>query len=178
MKTSAIGIAVLAILFSCPPVNGEDLTDAEIAARDFTYQGVGIGTTLQEFKIRFPDARLIESDKSSMTSNYACHFVSKSVDFIFVDFFREKIYNIAILIPSKKLSEIGGRPVLEKKIVGTFGRPDTAKGGVYIWRFPRVHMAVGYDNRDSSDYLGIRVFDTDIEEKVTAIKARNLNLGF
>ncbi len=107
MKTSAIGIAVLAIIFICSPVNAEDLTDAEIAARDFTYQGVGIGTTLQEFKIRFPKARLSESDKSSMTSQYYVLFKDSEdvTKFIVATFFREKMYKISIGFNCSALSE-------------------------------------------------------------------------
>ena len=191
MKTSAIGIAVLAILFSCPPVNGEDLTDAEIAARDFTYQGVGIGTTLQEFKIRFPDARLVESDKSFMTSEYSVRFEDSDdvPKFIIATFFRGKMYTISISFNCNMLPKIGGVSVVHKKMEDTFGLFEISPGEPPFckWVFPRVHRIVWYGIGFSADVLAdgtklclvsIYCGDTDIIKQVTAIKAQKLNLGF
>ncbi len=187
MKTSAIGIAVLAILFSCPPVNAEDLTDAEITARDFTYQGVGIGTTLQEFKIRFPNATLNESDKSFMTSRYSLIFEDSDglAKFILASFFREKMYKITIAFNCNYLSKIGGISVVHEKMVGRFGLYKISSEDPFCeWVFPSVQRTIRYGietpvvNDTKLCFVAIYCWDTDIMKQVMAIKIRKLNLGF
>ncbi len=175
MKISSVGIAVFAIILICSPLNAEELTNAEIAARDFSYQGVRIGTTLKDFKRRFPKAKLIESNKPSMTSEYltVSGGLAKSIR---ATFFRERIYNISIIIPSSKLSEIGGRSVLDEKFMDTFGKPDSDEEDTRIWLFPRVQRSVLYAYAVRRCW--IIVGNTNIKEQLTAIKAKKLHLEF
>ncbi len=173
MKISSVGIAVFAIILICSPLNAEELTKAEIAAQDFSYQGIGIGTTLKDFKRRFPNAFLLSSDKSSMTSKYLSGI---GAPFMNVSFFRGKIYEITIILTSEKLSEIGGQSVLDKKLIDTFGAPYVSKDNTHGWKFPRVHRYVRYAVLDIG--AAFSFCDSDVEEQVTAIKAKKLHLGF
>ena len=181
MKISSVGIAVFAIILICSPLNAEELTKAEIAARDFSYQGVSIGTTLKDFKRRFPKAELMESDKPSMTSKYFTVSGGGRTTAIIALFFPERIYCISITFLPNEVSGFGGQVVLAKRFTDTFGQPDINKDinkvGISKWWFPRIQRDLGYGCEESGSCV-IIVIDTNIEEQVTAIKAKQLHLGF
>lgn len=176
MRPLAIGIAVLAVLCACSSVNAGDLTRAEESARDFSVQNLRLGATFQDFKRRFPSARLMESDKSSGTSTHI--FKGQGNRFVSVEFFRGRVYRIGLVFSQDELSRIGGKWVLYKKLKGTFGIPDDIVGDVCHWVFPRVNRWVSYVVLVKDGTASVLVTDIAIDEQVDAVKANNLDLGF
>ena len=167
------GITILTILCVCSLANAGELTSAEKAAQAFSYQNIRIGTTLNEFRRRFPSAFLNTLDKTSVTRKYVILGGDRTVQ---VTSFRGKIYDICLLYNSDALSKIGGRSVLEKKLVNTFGRPNTSTGHVIVWEFPNIQRAVAGIFMDG--YASITVFDTAVSKQVEAAKVEKLDLGF
>lgn len=167
------GIIVLTILCACSSIDAGELTSAEKAAQAFSYQNIRIGTTLKDFKRRFPSAFLITSDKSLGTSKYVILGGEKTA---LVKVFRGNIYFIHLKFSSDTLSKIGGQSVLKKKLVNTFGRPHASEARGILWVFPNVQRMVLGTFTDGG--ASITVYDTAVDKQVEAAKVEKLDLGF
>ncbi len=176
----SFGIAVLAVLFACSGVKAGELTKAEVTAKGFAYnKTVGLGTTLEDFKTRLPEAALQDSDKATETETYLFQESSnKAAQFIF---FRRQLYDIGHVFLLSEVAKLGGRAVLDRKMEETFGRPHDSDSNGYtelsLWVFPKVHRVVQYTVLDDG-VVSIGVYDSSIEEQIEALNVSQLDLGF
>lgn len=178
MRSLSVGTIVLTILCLCSSVKADELTKAEKAARDYSYKKLTFGTSLEEFKRRFPTALLMESDESSGTIAYTVFQMKGKtlLRVVRVEFFRGKLHSLMFMILPDALSKIGGRRVFEKMVQETFGAPDASKGDTHQWNFPSVKRVVTY----SLDHgiAGFTVLNTSAAAEIRAVHVRNLDLGF
>ena len=158
MRSLSMGVTSLAVLCVCWSVRAEDLSKQEMAARNFSYQGVGIGTTTEDFLKKFPTAQLEEADKTNVTPAYSAH--ESDGRQVKVEFFRGKVYVITVYFPPDMLSGIGGRSVFEKKLTDTFGSTPSYEEKHCKWAFPKVNRRLMYCWWDDDNDATISMIDT------------------
>ena len=174
MRLLSTGIAVLAFLSVCSSVCANELTSEERAALDFSIKKVSFGTTLNDFKRKFPAARQESSDKSLGTSRYRIYTSdNKTASF---GFFRGRVYEINRLFRRELISEHGGTGVLKRRLLDMFGTPYLNNDGVIIWRFPDIHRTVSIGFGNGSALLSVK--DTAAVEQMESVQASKLDLGF
>ena len=139
----------------------DELTSAEVAARDFSYQGVRIGTTLSDFTKLFPQATLLSSSTSLETAEYDAR--GNDNRSLRIKFFHGSIYSLKVTLSSDMLSDIGGTRVFETKLSETFGTPTSSS----VWQFPNVGRALGYVKNDSGS-IELCILDTVAHYELTA----------
>ncbi len=164
-----------AVLYVCGAAAAEDLTDAELAARDYSYEGVGIGTSLNDFLKQFPSAKSQESGKSNVTAMYVR--MGRNGPMLRVEIFQQQIYYIGVTFGPQILSRHGGRDALESKLTATLGLPNTVRDNMSYWRFPKVHRKVGYrQGLDGSSTL--LIIDTLVDKQRRERQVEDLDIGF
>ena len=106
MRFSLVTCLVLAITHS--PVNAEELTSAENAARDFSYLGLRIGTSRDEFHELFREQAKLSIFNSAKI--YTAEYDVKASEgrSFSVGIYHGKIYTIAVDFTPKMLSDIAG----------------------------------------------------------------------
>jgi hypothetical protein len=176
MRSLSMGITCLAVLCVGWSVNAEELRKQELAARDFSYQGVGIGTTCEDFLKKFPNAQLLQDDKTGVTSKYV--IIESDGRLWTVEFFSGKAYLITVVFPKEVLAGVGGTPVLEKKLTDTFGSSTSKVGKMIIWEFPNVFRRFGYSSDDDTTMPVITLIDTAANDQRVDVQARKLDMGF
>lgn len=175
MKLSSLCCTCLIILCACGSARAGDLTSAEIAARDYSFQGVTIGTTKEDFVKRFPNAKSQVSERAHVTGMYAA--LKGREQYLLVEFYQGKVYYMGLTFSPVMLTRIGGRSVLESKITDTLGFPNSVKGNMSYWEFPKVHRKVGYrQSIDGSSTL--LVIDTAVDKRRREAQTRDLDIGF
>jgi hypothetical protein len=174
MRSLAVGIAIIITMCVCHPVNADDLTAAEKAARNFAYETIGIGTSVKDFLKQFPGAQLVESDESAHYLKYAAK--GNDGKLILVEFFRGNAAMIMLMVERDIVTNIGGYAVLLEKMVDTFGTPSLSSNNVHAWDFPRINRRMALAQNDSGAAVQCR--DKEAIAQMNQVKANNLNLGF
>jgi hypothetical protein len=176
MRSLSMGVTSLAVLCVCWSASAEDLSKQETAARNFSYQGVSIGTTTEDFLKKFPNAQLEEVDKTNVTRAYGAR--ESDGRQVKVEFFSGKIYALTVYFPPDMLSGIGGKPVFEKKLTDTFGTSPSREGNYCKWAFPRVNRRLMYWWWDDDNDATISIIDTVANDQRITIQAGKLDIGF
>ena len=174
MRLSSMELIWLAILCVCWPISAEELTKEELAARDFSFQGVGIGTTREDFLKKFPNAQLQAEDKTNLTPNYLVAL--NGGQFLGGEFFEGRLYVLSISFPEDMLEGVGGKPVFERKLTDTFGSSPSKVNESYCWEFPNVSRRLAYSRDDSVTLLCL--VDTAANERRISAQASKLDIGF
>ena len=116
------------------------LDKKEVTARDFSFEKTKLGTTLEEFKKRYPDAREVESDKKLGTVLLGQQ--AESAHICGYAFFDGKLYEMRIAYNSKDIEKMGGFTVLTDRLVSKFGKAHDGKVEEdpfkvkMVWEFP------------------------------------------
>ncbi len=92
----------------------EELTKEELAARDFSFQGVGIGTTREDFLKKFPNAQLQAEDKTNLTPNYLVAL--NGGQFLGGEFFEGRLYVLSISFPEDMVGRSWWQTGLREKV--------------------------------------------------------------
>jgi len=178
------GLCVLCLTVAASEACGEDPTEAEKAARDFAFEKTKLGTSLTDFKKRFPTAELIK-ENSDPKLKLACYMAdANSATFCGYYFLDDKLYEMRIGYVARTVNKLGGWEVLLEKLVEKFGK---LKDGDYevksdplkvsgIWRFPKVDRAVSIEA--SPKFVGIEVTDLALLKEVQQRKKKAAKTGF
>lgn len=173
MRLLAAGIVILVAACACSVATADEAADT---ARDFSYDTITFGTTLEDFQKKFPIALLTDADKSNGTKTY---LTKTSDDRIFhVNFFHGKAYRLCIMFDSDAITKIGGASVLKNKMVETFGVPTRTVDGRAVWELPAVNRRVGIVAIPDHGMVGFYFADTKVEVQVNKEQVKNLDLGF
>jgi hypothetical protein len=150
------------IVFPSPSDNAPQLADIERSVQNFSYEGVAIGVSLEDFKRMFPNAKLQQTTRSNVVALYAP--LADGDKFIVVEFFQGSIYYMGVTFGRNLLAGLGGRRVLEARITDKFGLPHSVDGTISYWRFPQISRKLGYrQSPDGSSTL--LIIDTEANDQ-------------
>ncbi|MGQ0636881.1 MAG: hypothetical protein ACT4QC_19915 [Planctomycetaceae bacterium] len=123
---------VVATLLGAPPPEPERRTPAQVqAAKQFAFEGVGIGNSLAAFLEKYPAADLVEAE-SNGKAGVKCYRVktlqsADAADYLFLD---SVLYEITAFYTPARLTEMGGDTIPYKKLVQKLGPHDKNSPGV------------------------------------------------
>lgn len=168
-------IASFHLLGVCKVVLADELTKEEIAARDYCYQGVGIGMKETEFLRLYPLAKRQESGKWNVTAWYARRDNGHCV--IQAECYQGQVFYVGVTLYRNVLFKMGGRSVLEQKLTETLGLPNSVEGSTAYWNFAKVDRQVGYRQTVDGGAM-LLILDTAVDRHRRAEQTSGSDIGF
>ncbi len=142
MRLIWMSILCGAVHFACGALDANELTKEEIAARDASYNGIFVGSTLGDFVRRFPQHSAGESDASTDTAGYRAQTPDGML--LVVQCSENYVYTLAVVCDHTVLSRNGGRDGFRKRLSQRFGTPTQETAETWEWYFPNVDRYVGF----------------------------------
>jgi hypothetical protein len=173
--TTVTVIASFGLLGASGIVLADELTKEEMAVRDYSYEGIGVGTAEKEFLRLYPLAQQQESGKRNVTAWYAQ--LDRGQRVIQVECYQGRIFYMGVTFTPGMLFKIGGRAILEQKLTDTLGFPESVSGRMSHWHFARVDRKVGYRQALDGGAM-LLIIDTAAERQRLAGQATDLDIGF
>lgn len=171
-------LLVLLFLCLCPVARAGELSKGAIAARDFGYKGIKIGSTIAEFKRVFPKTELSDGAIGVKVGSVYLYTDQEIVKAYHFSFFDGKVYSIVSTLTESGLEKLGGQAVVRKKVFDTFGMADQViEKGAGIWHFPEVDRRFFYDET-LKPLIGIGAFGNNACQELLKYQAEQVNLGF
>ena len=149
---------------------------------DFNVQGIKLGSKLNDFKLKFPDAIIYQelSRESIGDVTYSVSDIS-NIDECLFSFYSGKLYRIAIVYSASQAYELGGLDNILMNLVERYGKFDketTKEDEVFSAYLENDsiarYLAVGV----SSKFMMIKVIERNIEGELNAKKRETMDLGF
>lgn len=166
----------------------DDLSKEEIAARDFSFEGVRLGIELEKFLEKHPDAEKLEcSDDNLGCVRYAIK--PKSARVAQYLFFKKSLFFISVDYTEDQIRDVGGEKGFVKKIkdkIGDFKKDDMKfedednRKMHILWEFKKVNRKFGYMRDDSVDKKShsIGFFDSAVADEIGKLREAKADVGF
>lgn len=136
---------------------------------------MSIGTTEAEFLRRYPLAHRQESGKWKVTAWYAR--LDRGHCVIQVECYQGRIFYIGVTFNPTLLFEMGGRPVLERKLTDALGLPASVQDDTSYWHFAPVDRKIGYRQRLDGGAT-VLIMDTAADRHRLAEQTTGSDIGF
>lgn len=178
MKTFAIVLVTIFVTFSVHAADNE-ITKHEKAAQDFSFEKTKLGTSLAEFKKRFPKAELLLEHKDKKFGVVAYAQLSEAGPVCGYYFFEGRLFKIRV--PYTDVDALGGLSGLIERLVEKYGKADGATNDkesskmTMYWMFSKVNRFIELEATDS--LAGLLVVDTKAYDKLAEKKKKSSKLG-
>jgi len=159
------------------------LTEHELAAKDFSFDGIDFNTTLEQFKKKFPLAQKQEEDKKVGSVSY--YIASKKSTGMGCYFFEGKLVEMRVLYEADKIAKFGGIEVFFDRVKKKFGvASDVSSSGegtpkleyVFTWEFKNADRKIGVLIK--LKHTRIDVINTVVKKKFLEKKKKTADIGF
>jgi hypothetical protein len=181
MRTLILAAAVVMSLTTYLQADDKELSAYAKAARDFSFEGTKMGTSLADFKKKHPDAIDQSTYSDSKVGAVCLGAVADAASACSYSFFDDKLYQVQIHYEAKDVARIGGKAVLINRLMDKFGpNPVTIKEkekDVFGWVLHDVNRAVTLIDRPNGT-VSLGVTDTKLDSEVMAKKAKSGKTGF
>lgn len=152
------------------------------ALADFTFQGMGFGTSLAEFQQEYPGA-IVNPNRTELAVNKKSFIVTSSsfADCLMFDFAGDKLFCIGLLYQPARIQKMGGYENLASRLVQAFGTAAGSErdtdGLTTAWLDQQANRTAGLfvDNNGQTVLL---VSDNAVEKLLNERRAKTTNLGF
>jgi predicted GNAT family acetyltransferase len=159
--------------------NFSPLSEYEINAKNFGFQGVQIGASFKQVKTKFPKMKENEENNS-----YTIKMKDGPVQAATFRFWDGKLFSIALAYTSENLEKGGVMDKLKEKILTTFGPPHSQEEGnsirsTFSWSFSNVNRNIKVDIfQKPLGVVGITVTDAILEQKFKEKEKSKVDVGF
>jgi hypothetical protein len=170
---ASVFTSVLLAALSVTSLRAKELSTREKAALGFSLRGVGVGTSLDAFRQSIPDAVLTKSDTDTGTASFL--FDGGGGKIAEVTFFDNQSYEVVLMLSPSTISEIGGRTVLERKVVASLGAPNNCSKYGQQWLFPAIDRTVTYVIAGPN--TAIIVMRPSVSKRVESLRVSTLDIG-
>jgi len=165
MKTKCFAIAVLIVLsFAAFSYAAED------KLANFTFEGVSLSSSLNDFQRRYPSAEF-DAKHSDATVDIKSYMVlpTKTADAAVYCFYQNVLYQIYIIYFPDTIEKMGGMGAVIDKLKNTFGLADNVDkqegNTIATWERPESHRRVDFSVIPKKS-AGFTVVDTAIESEI------------
>lgn len=150
------------------PAKPVERTPAQVqAARQFTFEGVGLAMSRTAFLEKYPAAQPLEA-QSNAKAGIQCYRLDKLqsadvADFLFLD---DVLYEVTVFYTSTRLKEMGGETIPFKKLVQKLGPQDKDSPGISKkdgqnvfsarWSFSEIRTRINFMATGKMAYVSYR----------------------
>ena len=143
---------------------------------DFNVQDIKLGSSLNDFKLKFPDA-IIFQELSQESIGDVTYMVSDipNIDTCLFSFYSGKLYRIAIVYSASQADELGGWDNIVMKLVERYGKFDeitTDEDDVFSAYLENDTIARYLDVNVSSEFMMIKVIERNILSELNTKKEK------
>lgn len=181
-------VTVVAVLFCAsafsqgPPK--QELLPTELAAQNFTFEGVKLGMKIKNFQTLYPDAELMEEYSNAKIDKKTYMIDAKSAKVGMYTFHDDILYDMRIMYTPKQINDMGGDIELYKRLKNKLGKHIDAEyiykkepyNVIAVWRFPNVERAIKMEGKDKHSMF--QVLDTRKSSIVDALQKKLVKSGF
>jgi hypothetical protein len=187
MKSLLFGFFVVAVGAS-GLVQGEDLSAEIVAARNFAFGGIAFGSSLGDFKKKFPRAEVL-ADESKQEIDLMVFKVpstkGEAHDSVQYKFFEGKMIGFDVFYTPERLNKAGGLDPVFDRLKTKLGAPNDfgeaeapliGKIESVFWRLPQAERV--FELRHSSQIAALKASDTAAEAQLVKKQSEKADLGF
>lgn len=150
---------------------------------DFNVQGIKLGSKLSDFKLKFPDATIIDQGLGQEPIGDVTYMVSgiPNIDECLFCFYSGKLYRIGIFYFPSQINKLGGWDNIVMKLVeryGMFNEITTEGDEVFSAYLENDTIARYLYVTVSSVVMMIKVVELNIKNELDAKKSETMDLGF